>query len=274
MLLERLDRIWRQFGTALFLSLIGGGGTLMALTIFPLVALVTRDPVRRRGRVQGIIRQSFRLYCWALSWMRVADVEIVGAEKLRALRGTLIVGNHPSLLDVVMIMSVTPDVQCVVSGKLWRNPFYKLTVEAAGYIRNDSDPETLMQDCIAALHRGANLLIFPEGTRTRPGAPIQFRRGFANIATLAKVDLQVVDISCTPPSLFKGNPWWNVPERRATFRVEVGERIKIEDYLNFRWRSLGARKLVSHLENHYADKFGYGRPGSQTENPDRKLVEA
>jgi 1-acyl-sn-glycerol-3-phosphate acyltransferase len=273
-LLERAERVWRRFGVGFFLALLGLGGTLMALTLFPLVALTSRNPVRRRKRIQRMIQQSFRLYCAAVRGTRVADVEFAGIERLRGLRGTVIIANHPSLLDVVMIMSVAPDVQCVVNGKLWRNPFLRLTVEGAGYIRNDLPAETLMEACIGALQSGSNLVIFPEGTRTRPGQPIRFRRGFANIATLAEADLQLVRITCDPPLLFKGNPWWRVPEKRTKFRMEVGDRVAIHSYLKYRWRSLAARKLVADLENYYAGKFGHGRPGAQAQDLDRELVEA
>ena len=271
---RQIERLWRRLGVGFFLGLIGCGGTLLAFTIFPLVALLSRDPALRRARIQRIIRQCFRAYCAALHRMRIADIEFEGADKLRDLRGTLIIANHPSLLDIVMIMSVTPDVQCVVSAKLWRNPFFRFTVEGAGYIRNDMEPEALMDACVESLRRGANLVIFPEGTRTQPGGPIHFRRGFANIATLAGSDLQLVEITCSPPILFKGNPWWRVPEERTKFRMAVGELVEIDSYLTYRWRSLGARKLVAHLENHYADKFGHGRPGTPAEDIDRELVEA
>lgn len=266
--------IWRGFGCGLFLAIIGLGGTAMAVTIFALIAALTKDVVVRQRRIQWVLHQSFRLYCRAIRWMRIADVEVVGAERLKNMRGTLIVANHPSLLDVVMIMSVVPEVQCVVKGGLWRNPFFRLTVEGAGYIRNDLDPEELMTTCVETLRSGNNLIIFPEGTRTIPGQPVRCRRGFANIATLAGADLQLITITCDPPILHKGNPWWRVPQQRTRFRMEVGERLDVAQFLGYGFRPLAARKLVAHLDNYYSEKLSNGRAGTEDQRIDRDCAEA
>ncbi|MDA8230028.1 MAG: lysophospholipid acyltransferase family protein [Magnetospirillum sp.] len=271
---ERLERLWRAFGNGLFLAIIGIGGTLMAMTVFPAIALATRDPMRRRRRIQYAIHASFRLYCGAIHALRVADVDMVGGERLRGLRGTLIVANHPSLLDVVMIMSQVPNVQCVVKGGLWRNPFFRLTVEGAGYIRNDLDPEALMAACVDTLKAGNNLIVFPEGTRSVAGQPMRLRRGFANVATLAGADVQLLTITCEPPILNKGNPWWRVPETRTRFKLSVGERLDIGQFLRYRYRALAARKLVSFVEHYYSETLGYGKPGTGAEAPDRDGLEA
>ncbi|HLO76838.1 MAG TPA: lysophospholipid acyltransferase family protein [Magnetospirillum sp.] len=249
-----VERVWRAFGTGLFLAIIGIGGSLLALSVFPLIALVTRDPERRRTRIQRVLHRSFKLYCGAIHALKVADVRMQGVEKLRDLRGTMIIANHPSLLDVVMIMAAVPNVQCVVKGGLWRNPFFRLTVEGAGYIRNDLDPEELMQACIATLHAGNNLIIFPEGTRTVRGRPMKLHRGFANIAILAEADLQMVRISVEPPLLHKGNPWWKVPKTRTEFFLEACNLLDIREFLGYRFRSQSSRRLVGFIEEFYANK--------------------
>lgn len=270
---DRIERVWRGLGTGFFLALIGLGGSAMALTVFPLIALLARDPERRRRRIQWVLHHSFRLYCGAIHALRIADIEICGAERLKALRGTLIVANHPSLLDVVMIMAAVPSVQCVVKGGLWKNPFFRLTVEGAGYIRNDLAPEDLMAACVATLRQGNNLIIFPEGTRTIPGEPMKARRGFANVATVAEANVQLVSITCEPPVLHKGNPWWRVPRRRSSFRLAVGDNLDIKGFLSYGFRPLAARKLVATVEQYYADRSAHGRTGIGNQATDRKRIE-
>lgn len=272
-MLNRLDRIWRSCGIALFLALIGVGGSLMAITIFPLIALVIRPREPRRRVIQWVLHHTFRLYCGGIHWLRIADIRIDGAEKLRHLRGILIIANHPSILDVVMIMAAVPSVQCVVKAGLWRNPFFHLTMRSAGYIRNDLDPEAFMAACVGALQAGQNLIIFPEGTRTVPGQPLQMRRGFANIATLAEADVQLVTISCDPPILFKGDHWWNAPPQRSEFRMEICEVLRIDAFMKDRPRPLSARKLVAFVEDYYSRALKNGRAGRVPEGTDRILVE-
>ena len=270
---SRLERAWRVVGTGLFLAAIGVGGSLLALTVFPLIVLVSRPEARPR-RIQAVLSASLRLYCRAIHAMKVADVERVGVERLAGLRGTMVVANHPSLLDVVLIMTAVPDVQCVVKGALWRNPFFRLTVEGAGYIRNDLDPEALLAACVDSLKAGRNLVIFPEGTRTRPGQPMRLHRGFANVALAAGADLQLIRITCDPPQLHKGNPWWRVSDRRCVFRMEVGERLDIGAFLGYRYRSLSSRALVERIETYFMEHQEHGCIGTGAETADRLGLEA
>ena len=249
-------QVWRALGVGLFLALIGVGGTLLAVTVFPLLALISRNPETRRRRIQGMLHHLFRLYCRGIDLLRVADVEFVGTERLGDLSGTLIIANHPSLLDVVMIMALVPRVQCVVKAGLWSNPFFRLTVAGAGYIRNDLPPERLLEACLEGLRRGETLIVFPEGTRTPLGALPRFQRGFANLATLAPSDLQTIFIEVDPPLLAKGQVWWRAPQRRTRFRLEVGERIPIAAFLDQPFRPIAERHLVRHLEVLYAARLG------------------
>ncbi|MCD2476569.1 1-acyl-sn-glycerol-3-phosphate acyltransferase, partial [Staphylococcus aureus] len=78
---------------------------------------------------------------------------------------------------------------------------------AASYICNDSGVGVI-DDCIASLRAGNNLIIFPEGTRTTPGRPVQLQRGAANIAIRGRCDMTPVHIRCSPPALSKELPWW------------------------------------------------------------------
>jgi 1-acyl-sn-glycerol-3-phosphate acyltransferase len=272
--IDRLERLWRSFGVGLFLALIGLGGTLMALTVFPLLFLTISDRIKRQRAFQFVLHCSFKLCCFGIKRLRIADLQIVGAQRLASLRGVLIVANHPSLLDVVLIMSIAPRVQCIVKAALWRNPFFRLTLSGADYIRNDLAPEQLLDACRQTLAAGNNLIVFPEGTRTIPGQAPKLQRGFANIAAFAEADLQLITFTCDPPQLFKGNPWWDVPRRRSCLTMEIGERLNITDFLRSRSRPLAARKLVAFLNSYYSEKLGYEPIGTGAEAADRLGAEA
>ncbi len=261
-MLERLDRLWRIAGTGFAFAFLFGGGAVLALTAFPLVHAVTPPGPRRRERNQRLIHWAFRLYLWILTTLRIIAVEVVAAERLRdeagGMPGDMIIANHPSLLDVVLLMALVPRAQCIVKKELWDSPYLGNVVRGTGYIRNDLEPEALLDACRQALEAGNRLIIFPEGTRTVPGEPMRLRRGFANIATLLGAELQLVTITCSPATLFKGEPWWAVPNRRPRFRVEVGDRIDAKAWLGTQHRSLAARKLVRFIEQYYAERLAHG----------------
>ncbi len=274
MVAERFDKIWRGFGTGLFLALIGVVGSLLALTLFPLLCLVSPDRVQRQRRFQSVLKLCFKLYCLGIRLFGAADIRLTGVEKLNGLRGVIVVANHPSLLDVVLIMSAIPRAQCIVKAALWRHPFFRFTVRGAGYIRNDLEPEALLAACKETLAAGNNLIVFPEGTRTTPGQPLKLQRGFANIATLAEADIQLITITCNPRALYKNGAWWKVPARRPRFVMEVGERLDIQHFLRYRSRPLAARKLVAFIDDYFTEKLLDDRPGDGSETPHRVLAEA
>jgi 1-acyl-sn-glycerol-3-phosphate acyltransferase len=251
-LLRALSYAWRVPATGFAFAAIGLGGLAMSLSLFPLIRLLSREAALRQRRTQAAIRASFRLYIGMLRVLGLMRVETVGAERLGACGGVLVIANHPTLLDVVLLMTLVPNAQCVVKSGLWRNRFLGPVVRAAGYIRNDLSAEELIGRCGEVLRQGNNLILFPEGTRSTPGRPCRFQRGFANLALLVPADLQIVHIACEPLTLTKGVPWYVVPERRAVFRVTVGERVASAPFMRYGSRALSARRLTSTIETRFA----------------------
>lgn len=200
--MKKLYLIWRILATGFSFLLFGIGGSLLALLVFPLINLICRDPSHRRYRAQQFISVCFRFYLKLLDYLGVMSYEIKGLETLRSDRGRVIIANHPSLLDVVLLIAALPRVDCVVKQALWHSPFLGGVVKAAGYISNH-DPETLIAECSHSLKVGGCLILFPEGTRTTPGHAIRFQRGAANIALRAQADIRLVSINCEPTTLTK-----------------------------------------------------------------------
>ncbi len=256
MLGRTLSYAWRIPATGFSFAVLGLGGLFLAATAFPAIALLCRDEAVRARRTQAVIRASFRAYILMLQGLGVIRVEVKGAAELAACRDALIVANHPTLLDVVLLMSLVPNAQCIVKHQLWRNRFLGPVVRAAGYLRNDLDPQLLIERCRETLRAGNNLIIFPEGTRTVPGQAPRLQRGFANIALLVPADLQLVRIGCNPVTLTKGLPWYDVPERPASFCVSFEDRVATAEFLGYGSRALGARRLTTYLETRFAAMQG------------------
>jgi 1-acyl-sn-glycerol-3-phosphate acyltransferase len=258
--LKRAFYLWRLVWTAFAFAVLGVGGFVLAVTVIPMVSLFVHDHRIRNRRAQLIIRKSFRIYIAMLRMLGVLKLEVLGGEKLSACRGKLIIANHPTLIDIVLLMAILPDAACVVKSDLFRNPLLRPLVKSAGYIRNDYAPETLIERCRETLATGSNLIIFPEGTRSVPGRPLHFQRGFAHIATLTGVNLQPVTITCEPITLVKGEPYYKIPDSPPRFRIEVADEIDTKRFLGFssESRARGARKLVSYLESDFGSRLNHG----------------
>ncbi|SUB17443.1 Uncharacterised protein [Pantoea agglomerans] len=95
-----------------------------------------------------------------------------------------------------------------------------------------------------------NILIFPEGTRTRYGHPLTLQRGAANIAVRAGCDLRVVHITCSQRMLDKQSRWYQIPPVKPLFTVRVQTRIDSQSFCesNPDAQPLAARRLTRHLQ--------------------------
>ena len=155
----------------------------------------------------------------------VCKLSVQSRERLREPGGLLIVANHPTLIDVVLIGSLLPQLDCLVKIGAWRNPFMRGVVRAAGYVPNDLG-EAVVEACAARLREGRSLLLFPEGTRSMKGGDLgAFHRGAAHVALRSGRPLVPLVIRCVPRALGRGQHWYDVGDRPMSFTIEVGEPI-------------------------------------------------
>ncbi len=245
-------RYWRVFGTGLSFVAVGVGGVF----VFPMLNLIVRNPQRRSLIARQVIRFTFRCIVALMRTMGVFRYEICGLERLER-HGLLILANHPTLIDIVFLMAFVKRADCIVKSRLWRNPFTQATVRAAAYVRNDDHGIQLIEDCVAALRRGSNLIIFHEGTRTPASGSITLKRGAANIAVRAPCNVTPVLIRCAPPMLVKGGKWWRLPSRPSHFSIEVQEDIDIRPFIAATGsQGIAARRLTDYLANHFTQGQG------------------
>ena len=246
-MVERLDRAWRVCATGFCFSSFGIGGLLLRVLVFPLLALLPWSEATRQRVCRAVIHHAFRLFVWLMHVVGVIRHEVRHAERLHR-EGLLIVANHPSLIDVVFLISLIRHMDCIVKDALVRNAFTRGPIMAAGFIANNAGPG-LVADCMRSLGAGNNLIIFPEGTRTPlHGPPVRLQRGAANVAVRGGFDITPVHIHCTLPMLTKGTPWWQVPQRRPHFTIEVREDIATAPFVaQAASEALAARAVTEHL---------------------------
>jgi len=235
-------------GTAFSFFVFGMGGVVLSIVIVPVLYFLPGDELTRTRRAQRSIHRLFQLYIRMMRFLGVLTYQIDGIEKLQDAK--LILANHPSLLDVVFLISMVPNANCVVKGQLTRNFFTRGPIKAAGYIMNEE-----AADVIAAAARviddGQALIVFPEGTRTNPSKELQFKRGAANIAIRTGSDITPILIYCVPTTLTKNERWYQIPEKRMHFRFLVRDQLKIDRYIENLSPSRGARNLSADLLNYF-----------------------
>ena len=236
---------WRLVGTALSFSLFGVIGILLGLLFFPLTRFLPLGSALRREFGCRIVCACFRGFIGFMRLVGVLTYDFGAVERLGQ-PGQLILANHPSLIDVVFLIGFTRRAGCVVKAALWKNPFTGGVVASAGYVPNF--PTVLMVEGAAAvLGQDYPVIMFPEGTRTTPGAPLDFHRGAASVAVRAARVVTPVFIWVDPTTLTKEEPWYRIPLRRPHFTLVVGDDLDPSTFVVGTSLPIAARALNAHL---------------------------
>jgi 1-acyl-sn-glycerol-3-phosphate acyltransferase len=215
------------WGAYEYLAMGLGLGVLVIACLLWLPFAALLDPVlpqpagRRLGR--RVIAGSFRAYLAFLEAFCACRFDLDALDRLRGDAPLIVVANHPSLLDAVMILSRLPAAVCVIKAALLDNVLFGAAARLARYIRN-SAPLEMVLAAREELRGGAQLLIFPEGTRTRrlPVEPCLPSAGL--IASRTRVPVQALLVDMSSPFLGKDWPLFRPPALPLRCRIRVGRR--------------------------------------------------
>ena len=252
--LASIKYYWRLAATGGCFAVFSLGGFALWVLVFPFLRILPGSE-RRSETIRWVIHKSFGVFLWLMEAVGIMRLDVEGAEKLRNCRGALVLANHPTLIDVVALVSLMPAASCVVKHELWKDPFLGGVVRAAGYISN-SDSDSLIDDCANDLKAGKSLIIFPEGTRTRPGEPLSFQRGAAYIALRGGLPVLPVLIDCNPTTLTKREKWYQIPPRRFHIRIRVLDPVRVEGWVDpGETQTIAARKLTRAFEGFFTQEL-------------------
>ena len=128
-----------------------------------LIVLLPPGAARKVGRLGAM--GTFRSYLAMMEMLGAWRLDLSSLDALKDDGALIIAPNHPCLLDAVLIVSRLPNAMCVMKRALLGNILLGPGARLAHYVRNDS-LRPLMNSAAEELRQGAQLLLFPEGTRS------------------------------------------------------------------------------------------------------------
>jgi len=217
----------------------GIGCALTSLLSAALHPLLPRALGQRLGRrLTGL---HFRAFLALLQASGLVKIDLGALDALRGQHSIVIAPNHPSLLDAVLIISRLPQIACIMKADIWDNVFLGGGARLSGYIRNDS-AVSLVRLSTRELRAGHQLLVFPEGTRTRQPPLNAFKGGFALMAKKSCAEIQTVFIETQSDFLSKGWPMLKKPSFPLIYRARLVKRAHVVG---------DVRTFVADLEHYY-----------------------
>jgi len=217
---QRICYIWHVIAKTLSFVIFGSFSLTVAFGIFPIIHLVTGFSEKRFKAVSRKLNHVFFIvYVKVISLIGCIHVEVENAEALKKLKSKVVIANHPSILDVVILFSLVPNADCIVKGDLVNNKFVSLIVRNL-YIPNNIPFDDQLEQAKKSMNEGNNLIIFPEGTRSKSGEPWEFKKGAARFALYAKKDII--------PVFFGGNDKIGLRKHDGIFQYHPSELLKFK----------------------------------------------
>lgn len=167
-------------------------------TVLVSIALITVAAARPNSRwLDRILRW------WARTWFRLggAELTVEGVEVDRS-RSYVIVSNHQSNFDIMTsLLAVPVPGRFLAKKELYRIPIVGSAMKATGMVKVDRSQHgasvhaQLTAAATANTNAARSVIVYPEGTRSRTGDLMAFKRGAFAIAIAGELPVLPVTIS-------------------------------------------------------------------------------
>ena len=178
-----------------------------SLVLFPLallIRIVTAPFDRRLVLLHRFTSFWGSLYTWGNPlW----SVSIEGTEHLRSEQPRIMIANHQSFADILLLFRLRAHYKWVSKAENFRVPLIGWNMSLNRYIKIERGSirgnRGMMRDCEKALKEGNSVIIFPEGTRSEDGRMRPFKEGAFELAIRTQTPILPIIISGTAEALPK-----------------------------------------------------------------------
>jgi 1-acyl-sn-glycerol-3-phosphate acyltransferase len=160
-------------------------------------------------------RRRYILHQWTCVWSEIIlgmnpywKVKVEGREKIDPDKVYVMVSNHQSGLDIMVLFKLHRHFKWVAKKGLFKIPFIGWNMGLNGYIsieRSRGRSKLQMMDKAAeSIRDGNSVMLFPEGTRSRDGNLQPYKSGAFRLAKEAATDILPIAIKGTFYAIKKG----------------------------------------------------------------------
>ena len=251
--------VWQQFSSVVFWGFL----VLSSVALFPFAVLTWAVTVLFDRRL--VVLHLFTCF-WAslYTWVNPQwPVKIEGREKIDPNATYVMVANHLSLLDILVLFRIFRHFKWVSKIENFRIPFIGWNMTLNRYVklrRGDGESvRRMMAACEQTLRSGSSIMMFPEGTRSKTGVLQPFKTGAFELALRTNLPLLPIVLSGTSEILPKKG---FVLRGRHSIGITVLDPIPPD-----RFHGLDAKALAEHTREIFVahqEEKGDGPPGGRT----------
>lgn len=248
---NRLFYIYGCIAKLLMCVIFGIGAILIGIIAFPIFKIIFHPAKNFKRHARKFVSCTFRFFIFLMRLTGGLDLKVSSREEFKKLSSKIIVANHPSILDVVFLISFMPNADCIVRGSLSHSVFAIIIKQL--YLVNTMGIEEMYALARETLSDGNNLIIFPEGTRTPRHGTNKFKRGAAHIAYETNADIQPVYIGGTDKyGLGKHDAFFSYNRTGIYFYdIKLLPPIHIQEYKEYE-SQIATRRLTKKIHSEIA----------------------
>lgn len=159
------------------------------LIVQTLMATVLPLPIGR-GRRVAFVRWSTHKFCkYFLKVMVTTRLVVINEERERFERPAVIIANHQSFIDILMLLALDSRFVMVTNSWVWNSPFFGRIVQYLGFFNTSNGYETIVESLREATKEGCSIIVFPEGTRSADCTIKRFHKGAFYLAEELELDI-------------------------------------------------------------------------------------
>lgn len=186
---------------------------MVASTIWYGSSVVIAGLLGIRRRPGGVYDRSAKRWARNALWAAGIPYRVVGLEGVPIDRPLVIASNHQSWFDIFLLAAVLPgSLRFVAKKELARVPLLGRAMRNAGHVfidrQNRQAAFGAYDEAAEGIRGGISAVVFPEGTRSRTGNLLPFKKGPFVLAVAAHVPLVPVYCAGTFTLLPKGH--WRI----------------------------------------------------------------
>jgi 1-acyl-sn-glycerol-3-phosphate acyltransferase len=173
--------------------------------------LLVGPPVLFYAFLSGEAGPVYRVGVWGCKlalWLAGVRLEVRGREKIPTGRAVVFMANHQSNADPPALIAILPPIRVLVRKEIFRLPVLGRAMRQCGFIpvdrQNRERALRAIEEAVESLKKGHSFLAYPEGTRSRDGRLLPFKKGVFVMAIMAQAPIVPVTVSGFTKIMRKG----------------------------------------------------------------------
>jgi 1-acyl-sn-glycerol-3-phosphate acyltransferase len=233
--------------TAILYGFFVSGSLFIALAVVPTLQIL---PGSRKTK-KLVLRKLIKSVCWFVIYSCFyVKKEIVNSHDEKFESPSIIICNHQSVIDILIILMLNPKLIMLTKDWVWNSPIFGKLARYADYYCMTSGFEEVVPKLNDLIKDGYSIVVFPEGKRSIDGEINRFHKGAFYLAEKFNLDILPIMIHGTADCIRKGTFLVNkssltvkylprIPNDSVMFGTTYQEKTKqVRDYFRTEYATL------------------------------------